>query len=333
MAIHQHDEKMLADSAFESGTHAHLVVGNRGRMLDPRRTPVRVLELRAAIGAFVIRIEAFEDEGAEWEIPFEEIGRFQFATGSATASAETCAEIRAAIALFDQPLRIEIDRECRATTLALLEERTLEAGRWLDRHSRFLESDHELPDPDTREADPLLFADLEAYFEQRGLVDLETAFARQFVSNPQAGELVKGHRMVIAELGLVEFEGRAQRSPDLFAGAWSGERRADHIISRLAFVRSLYRRLGRDRVVLYRGLSCPGPLPPPRNRTFVSATFSHEVARSLYDAGRETWTRVIYRQAVPVERIFMTYHETAAMNAQYREAEAVLLFDEENLAF
>jgi hypothetical protein len=41
----------------------------------------------------------------------------------------------------------------------------------------------------------------------------------------------------------------------------------------------------------------------------------------------------IYRQAVPVERVLMTYLETEAMNHHFREGEAVLLTDPTNQAF
>jgi hypothetical protein len=44
-------------------------------------------------------------------------------------------------------------------------------------------------------------------------------------------------------------------------------------------------------------------------------------------------TVAIYRQAVPVERLLMTYLETEATNHPYREAEAVLLGDPTNQAF
>lgn len=34
---------------------------------------------------------------------------------------------------------------------------------------------------------------------------------------------------------------------------------------------------------------------------------------------------MLVRQDVPIERLFMTYHETMAMNAVFLEAEAVVL--------
>ena len=62
--VYQFDEAMADDSGFEPGELGHVVAGNAGRLLDPRRTPVTVRELRLATGTFVVRIEGFEDRGA-----------------------------------------------------------------------------------------------------------------------------------------------------------------------------------------------------------------------------------------------------------------------------
>jgi hypothetical protein len=167
----------------------------------------------------------------------------------------------------------------------------------------------------------------------RGLRDIEDAFARQFVSNPRSGELVKGHRIVIAEIGLVAYEDKVIRDPAIFDGPWSRDRRAKHVLARLGFIRGLFMQLGRDRVRLFRGISTEEQLRTPVNETFVSATFSREVAMSHFESGSSTATRVLYRQTVPVERLFMTYHETAGMNDQFKEAEAVLLYAGGNSPF
>ena len=66
----------------------------------------------------------------------------------------------------------------------------------------------------------------------------------------------------------------------------------------------------------------------PLNLTFVSATFSVEVARSHFEIGGAGATRLLMHQPVPVERLFMTYHETAAMNEQFKEAEVVMFWRE-----
>ena len=97
-------------------------------------------------------------------------------------------------------------------------------------------------------------------------------------------------------------------------------------MSRLGFIRALFGHLGIRSVTLWRGLSTESGLRDPDDgRTFVSTSFDEAVARAHFDDGSEGWTRVIVQQAVPVERLFMTYLETAAMNRQFLEAEAVLL--------
>jgi hypothetical protein len=137
--------------------------------------------------------------------------------------------------------------------------------------------------------------------------------------------MVKGHCIVIAELGLASYAGTIVRDPTLFGGDWSRARRADHVVLRMAFVSALLARCGRRRVVLYRGMSTEGPLGRRDQPALVSATFDRGVAESHFDSGTPEATRVLQAQAVPVERIFMTYLETAAMNTPFKEAEAVLL--------
>ena len=269
---------MRPDSEFEEGAVYHLVAGNIARLLDPRLTPVRIVELRPATGMFVVRVEKFEDEGALWEVPFEDVSLFQFAKKSRRAA--DMSAIRDAIRRFDQPLQIARNLDALPATLA-----------------RIRASSGGLGD----------------------LTKMDAAFARQFASNPYSGEMVKGHRIVLAELGLVAYEGTIARDPQLLAGAWNRERRAEHIVRRLALVRSIYR----QPVRLYRGMH--GTPDPPRNHGFVSATFDVEVAKSQGE--------VLLEQLVPVERLFMTWRETPQLSERFQESEAVLLFDETNPVF
>ncbi len=102
---------------------------------------------------------------------------------------------------------------------------------------------------------------------------------------------------------------------------------------RLAFVRALFARLDKSAVVLYRGFSCRGQPRSSKRGSFVSSTFSLEVAMSHFNGGAQPSTGVLFRQSVPIERVFMSFLETAQMNRQYKEAEAVLLFEEENDIF
>ena len=77
-------------------------------------------------------------------------------------------------------------------------------------------------------------------------------------------------------------------------------------------------------MTVWRGASIEDRLRPRPGRTFVSATFAEAIARDHYEGGEPEWTHLLVRQDVPVERLFMTYHETAAMNTIFLEAEAVL---------
>jgi hypothetical protein len=308
-------------------------VGNKARLLDPRRTPVSVLEILGRTGTFVIRIDDFEDKGATWEIPFEGVGAYQFAVGSARASETAIAQYLAAIERFDRSLAIECDPDEQAASETRLVMAVETASVWLAGNSSFLSAGATLPSPTTREGDPRLQADLEAFMTRRELWDIEDAFARQFVSNPFSGELVKGHRIVLAEIGLVVFEGKVIRDPAIFDEPWSRDRRAEHILARIGFVRAVFMQLGRDRVRLYRGVSTEEQLRPPVNETFVSTSFLRDVAMSHFESGSPMATRALYRQSVPVERLFMTYYETAPMSDKFNEAEAVLLYDADNSTF
>jgi hypothetical protein len=333
MSIYQSAADPAPDSEFEPGELHHLVAGNAGRLLDPRRTPVVVVDIKLERGTFVVRLEAFEDKGACWEVPFEEVDRYQFARGGARAAADDVTRFREAVARFDRPLSIQCFEEAAAQTAERLAEARRDADGWLETDSRFLAGGAALPDPGDREGDPLLWKDLGDYMAARGLREMEEAFARRFVSNPYSGELVKGHRIVIAELGLVAYEGKVVRDPGLFDSPWSRQRRAEHVLARLGFVHAIFRRAGHDRLDLYRGISTEGPVHPPDNRTFVSATFSRDVAMSHFESGSARASRVLLRQAVPLDRVFMTYYETPQMNAPFKEAEAVLLYDRGNAAF
>jgi hypothetical protein len=160
-----------------------------------------------------------------------------------------------------------------------------------------------------RMGEPVLWRALAAFLDARDVLDVERAFAAQLVSNPWSGELIKGHAIVLAELGLCPFRGKVVRDPALFDGAFSRERRADHLLARLAFVAELFT----EPVTVYRGSRAP------ETTSFVSASFSRAVAEANLE-GRDgelvAWNP---------DRLFMTFMETAEMNRRDREAEALIL--------
>jgi hypothetical protein len=324
-AVYASDPWMRPDEEFEPGELRHLVAGARGRMLDPRRTPVSVVGVRTSTGFADIRVEGFEDDGAIWEIPLEQAGQFQFEMGGSVATAADLAEMERAIERLSGEQAITAQPPALERTGARISGLMAHAADWLGSHSRFVREGRALPCPSTRRGDPILAEDLRGWLEERDLWDVEEAFARTFVSNPGSGEIVKGHRIVLAELGLADYAGAVVRDPATFEGAWSRQRRAQHILARLAFVRALFGRLGLRSVELWRGAAIEGQLRARMGRTFVSTSFDEAVARSHFQNGAADWTHVLVRQDVPTGHVFMTYHETAAMNTVFLEAEAVVL--------
>lgn len=316
--VYEHDPDAAPDEDFEPGEPAHAVAGNEGRMLDPRRTPVAVVGVRPETGFVVLEVRAFEDEGARWEIELERLDRFQFARGSSRAAGADLAELVDATRRFDRPLEIDVDPSARERTDKRLRATRADARAWLAGHAVEI-------DLSSRTGDASTWALLSAFLGERGLLELERAFAERYVSNPGAGELVKGHAIVLAELGLAPYAGKVVRDPGLFDGDWSKERRAAHLLARLAFVSELFRAAGHETVTVWRGLSSERALEPPGPRTFVSATFSREVAESHFAGNERTVAAVLERHVVPVERLFMTYVETEEMNRRFLEAEAVLI--------
>jgi hypothetical protein len=323
--IYRSDPGAAPDSDFEPGGLAHLLPGNRGRLLDARRTPVTVRALAHETGFFEVEVGAFEDAGARWRVPVEDVGRFQFARGGALAGAGEVAALRAAAERFDRTTRVAADPAAAERTRARVAAERAPVRAALERAGcagSFDLAGH----VERREGDPRLFAALAAHLEEHGLVALDRAFAAGFVSNPWSGEVVKGHAIALAEMGLCPYEGKIVRDPGLFAGAWSAERRAAHLIVRMAFAQELWGGAAAT-VTLYRGAASEEDIAPPHRSSFVSATFSRAVAEAHFEGGPSTRAAVLVRREVPVERLVMSFLETEAMNARYREAEAVLVGD------
>jgi hypothetical protein len=326
-AIYESDPNASPESDFVPGALWHLVAGNPGRLRDARRTPITVTAVRPDVGAFEVEVGAFEDAGARWELSLEEIGRFQFARGGPVAPPETVAELEDALARFDRELVIDPDLGAREET-----------QRRIDRVRAAVRI--QLPAPldlaarvRARAGDPELFTLLDEFIADRDVADLERRFTSAFVSNPRSGEFVKGHAIVLAELGLCPYRGKIVRDPGVFEGAGNKERRAEHLLARLAFTYELWSAIGEANVTLYRGAAVEGELPERSWSSFVSATFSHDVAAAHFEGGPTTRTAVLWRQRVPTTRLLMTFLETREMNGRFREAEAVLIGDPANRAF
>jgi hypothetical protein len=230
-------------------------------------------------------------------------------------------------------LHVEVDRGAREATLEAIaaEQQGAVARLTAGAVPHMVELEDHISD---RRGDPRLMAVLEDFLAERGVRELDREFAMSFVSNPQAGELVKGHEIVLAELGLCPYHGKVVRDPDLFSTPWPREARRVHVIARLAFTRALWAVWNLDNVMLYRAAAAEGPLDEGRARgSFISATFSSQVAKAHFEGGPSTVAAALWRQRLTVERVFMTFLETAALNERFLEAEAVLIADPANSLF
>lgn len=310
------------DDRFEAGALVHLVPGNRGRLLDARRTPVTLSAVSTADGTFEVRIDAFEDEGATWRVPLEDVGRYQFASAQPSVGAEELVRLRDAETRLNVPLVIAADEARADASLTRLAHESRRAARWLGDH---MSGEVDVPArAQDREGDPQLAGLLERYMGELGLLDIEDAFARALVSNPQAGEIVKGHAIVLAELGLCPYDGKVIRDPGSMSGSLSRERRGRHVICRLAFSRALWERIGAGPPI-YRAYASEGTLRAPAPASFISATLSLDVALSHFGGGPATRAAAIRRSPLDPARVFMSFLETRAMSERYREAEVLLI--------
>lgn len=132
--------------------------------------------------------------------------------------------------------------------------------------------------------------------------------------------------IILAEMGLVAYKGKIQRTKNIFKNPGTKEKRKKYLINRLAFLRAYFKLLQINEVVLYRSMATESDwrnLP----RTFLSCTFNLRVAKSFSDLKRKSKFKNSYitKMTVPVKQIFMTYLETEAMNQHYKEAEAIIL--------
>lgn len=330
--IYASDPEPEPDTDFLTGELRHLVAGNRGRLLDARRTPITIVAAGAETGSFELEIGAFEDAGARWELPLADVGRFQFARGGRVAAPEALAELERASVRFAREVALGSDPAARAETMRRIAAERSAVRERLTRGGRAHPIDLARCIAE-REGDPGLFELVDEVMSAHDVAELEAHLSATFVSNPRSGEHVKGHAIVLAELGLCPYRGQIVRDPALFDEPWTRSRRATHIVARLALVQELWASWGLGTATAFRGAAVDGPLPDRPASSFVSATLSREVAAAHFEGGPSTRTAVLWRQEVAVSRLFMTFLETRELNRRFREAEAVLIGDPGNRAF
>lgn len=326
--MYQFDPDARADDQFTAGELRWLVPGNRGRLLDARRTPVQVTQVDLPHGYFEVEILAFEDQGARWLVPLEDVTSYQFDPAGGTAPAAAVAAMQEAIDRLNVTTTIEADQERSEQAAQQLATERARAAAWLTGLG--------VPDHidtaefiDSRRGSPDAPGWLDRYLAEAGpgLADLDHELAAGYLSNPGSGDLVRAHLITMAQLGLSPYRGKIVRDPAALSGRWSTESRAAHIISRAGFTQALWQRADHPGLMLYRGIGLQGTAALRGPATpLVSGTFSRALAESHFNAER-AGLALLLRRRVPIERLFMTFLETAVLSTRYLEAEAIVFSD------
>lgn len=315
------------DDRFETGSLAHLIPGNAGRVLDGRRTPGFVESYDPNSATFLWHITGYEDEGLCWEMPAEYINCFQFPLDCPRLPEDRVADIQAACQRFSRRLNITPTPETTQATLKALEAAAQEAAGWLEQHSEFFRQYSVLP-LSAETGATLLYDDLANYLSQKGLLELEQRTAGDYVLNPWSGEWLKGMKIVMAELGLIGYQGTIPRKPDVFSGLGDKELRKQYIIARCGFVQALFRRVGLKEVPLYRGMASESDFFETPS-SLLSATFSPQTAlefADLPDSSPQIRSSYCVKFTCPVNSLFMTFLETRQLNEKHQEQEAILFY-------
>lgn len=329
-SIYERDEVIRPDSEFLPGGPEFIVPGNRGRLMDARRTPIQIVRYVPESGLVHVRIEKFEDVGNVWEVPVEQLTVYQFEPNSQTLDGVQVAEIHAAIRNFSERLRIEPQSSAREATEQDIAARTIAATAWLKAHSEFLKSGAKL-DLMARTGPTPLRRDFEAFMAELDLQKIDAALTIQWACQ-NGGEAIKVLQIRMAEMGLIRYDSTIIRDESLRNRL--GEVRT-YVLHRLAFVRALFETLTIDALTLYRGMSSERGWRPVR-KCWSSWTPVLHVAQCHADfetygqhrgASRDSY---LVKRTFPIAKLFMTYFETEGFNKQWKETEVIVMHDDDD---
>ena len=329
MATHQSNPSARRDDYFVKGELRHLVVGNECRLLDRRRTPGKITDIDLEGGFFRWQILDFEDRGRFWDVPFERVSSYQFEMGSEELPLSQQKYFLTIVHNVQDFISIEKEHKIFLETQNRISEVESLAFDWLSNKSEFFSSTHTISFQD-KFGPKKLAQDFRSYMAEHELLELESVIASYQVMNPESGDWVKATQIVMAELGLKPYKGFNVRSEKIFSGIGTKKERERHVFFRMAFLRALFRKLGINEVVLYRGMSSEFDWmsgSQSQNRFWSSWTFNFQVAMDFSDLEPDNVYKNSYmiKRSIPVDQLFMTYLETEEMNAQYLEAEALVL--------
>ncbi len=328
--MHQQHQYKVPDEEFIRGNLSLLVPGNKGRVLDGRRTPGYIEEYNPISAMFIWRITGFEDEGKTWEIPAEQIVYYQFEKNSKTLSSLLKEEIENRCKVFSKSIIIKGSHQALKNTEKQMKKQELIAEKWLKEHSTFLKNKQTICFSQET-GYKALYQDSKQYFTFLGLEELEERTAQNYILNPSSGEWLKGMKIVMAEMGLIDFKGLIPRTEDIFTGVGDKQAREKYILSRMAFLKVLFHKHNIKEVPLYRGMSSEMELfKSPRS--LLSTTFNINTALSFANfTGDNEKIKSSYcvKFYYPVDNLFMTFFETEAFNQRYKEQEGIILYQQD----
>lgn len=334
MSTHQFNKNMLPDNEFVNGDLKYLVVSNECRLMDVRRTPGFIKSIDMDGGYFLWEISDFEDKGKHWSVTFEDVKRYQFKKEADELENKDIEVIKKRISDLDQNLEIRKDIEIFKKTNQEINFLKNNTSNWLKKNSVFFKSNPKF-DFQCTTGPKELREDFNKYMQVQNLFELEKKTSELQVLNPHSGDWVRGMQIVMAEMGIKEYFGKNVRSSNTFKDEGTKAHRRAYIIHRLAYIRSVFDLLGINEVTLYRGMTTESQWQTDSIKSYrfwSSWTFNFSVANDFADLKPNTKYKNAYliKRTIPVEKLFMTFLETDAMNSQYLEAEALVLHSNED---
>ena len=157
------------------------------------------------------------------------------------------------------------------------------------------------------------------------LAEEERVTAHALSTNPFSGEWIKGMCMVLAEMGMVSYLGKAPRTLDIFEGIGNKENRRKYLLHRIAFTRAVFQLHGVTELTVYR-CAGEGQQWTQIEKTFMYSTLNNDVAENFCWSEQISGTvnRPLKKLRKSPKDVFMTFLETEAFNQQGEEAEVIL---------
>lgn len=328
MSLHQYDKNIAPDYNYIDGDLIYLVEGNKCRLLDGRRTEGFIEKIFIESGIFRWRITKYEDDGNFWDMDFEDIIKFQFETSASKVRLDDLKIFENKVEQYNKKIEILIDRDKQQETLKEINIISNNIMSWIT--DKGTDGNEYKIDFCSAECNKYVSTLLEEYMILIGCEELESLTAKSVVLNPDSGEWFKGILIIMAKLGLINYYGKMIRTKGVFNGIGTVANRSKYIIHRIAFIKAIFSINCINEVTLYRGMSSEGKWMKIK-RSILHMTFSREVAEEFSDLGINSrfGTSYIIKMKLPIDKLFMTYIETAEMNERYKELEAIVIGDVE----